>query len=52
MNLNAVLANFPLFVAEVIDLFYKISMVIALFYATKALRLYIEKNNRNNKGSH
>jgi hypothetical protein len=38
------LKDFPLFIVEVIDLFYKISIIIALFYATKALRIYIEKN--------
>lgn len=38
------LSNFPLFMQELIDLFYKISMIIALFYATKALRIYIDKN--------
>lgn len=47
MNLNALLADFPLFVIQVIDIFYKISLIIALFYATKALRLYIDKNSKN-----
>jgi len=51
LSLNAVLANFPLFIVEVINIFYKISMIIALFYATKAIRLYIEKNSKNNNGN-
>lgn len=40
----SVLSSFPLFLQELIDLFYKISIIIALFYATKALRIYIDKN--------
>ena len=42
----SVLSNFPLFVVEVIDILYKVSMIIALFYTTKALRVYIDKNSR------
>jgi hypothetical protein len=41
-------ANFPLFITELVDIFYKVSIIIALFYATKALRIYIEKNSRQN----
>jgi hypothetical protein len=42
----SVFSNFPMFVVEVIDLFYKVSIIIALFYATKALRVYINKNSK------
>lgn len=46
MNSASLLSTFSLFVTEVIDLFYKISIIIALFYATKALRIYIDKNSK------
>lgn len=46
MNINSILSNFPLFIVEVIDIFYKLSVIMALFYATKALRIYIEKNTK------
>ena len=42
----SIFSNFPLFVVEVIDILYKVSMIIALFYTTKALRVYIDKNSR------
>lgn len=45
--MNYILNNFPLFIVEVIDLFYKISIIIALFYATKALRIYIDRAGRD-----
>ncbi|KPU44599.1 hypothetical protein OXPF_16820 [Oxobacter pfennigii] len=44
-SFNTVMKEFPLLIMQVIDMFYKISLIIALFYATKALRLYIDKNS-------
>jgi hypothetical protein len=40
------LSDLPLYIIELIDIFYKLSIVIALFYATKALRIYIDKNSK------
>lgn len=40
------LTGLPQYLTYLIDLFYKISLIIALFYATKALRVYIYKNGK------
>ncbi len=36
----------PQYILQLVDLFYKISLIIALFYATRALRIYIDKNQK------
>jgi hypothetical protein len=45
--MNSILNNFASYLSQLFDIFYKISIIIALFYATKALRIYIDKNSKN-----
>lgn len=44
--MTTILNTFITYVSELFDIFYKISIIIALFYATKALRIYIDKNSK------
>lgn len=46
--MDTILSSFSLYVLQVLDIFYKLSFIIALFYATKALRVYIDKNTKKN----
>lgn len=43
----SVLSEIPMLMLQAIDIFYKLSVIIVLFYATKALRIYIDKNQRS-----
>lgn len=47
--MNTIFSDVSLYIQNLVDLFYKMSMIIALFYATKALRVYIDKNSKNTK---
>jgi hypothetical protein len=44
---HALLYGFPQFLSQMVDILYKISLIITLFYATKAIRIYIDKNSYN-----
>lgn len=41
--------GFPKFLSQMVDILYKISLIITLFYGTKAIRIYIDKNSYNGR---
>jgi hypothetical protein len=47
--MNMFLSDFSLYIRELLDIFYKLALIIAAFYATKAFRIYIYKNSTNKR---
>lgn len=46
MSAQTLISEFPLFIQQAIDLFYKIAVIITLSYAAKALKIYIDKSTK------